>query len=387
MDAKQYFTHTKSKLHLNDQKLSAWLCLARDNRFSVLQKHSLLKYFGDPAEIYQTEYLDLCNLLGIKTNSQKDKKFKDSLNKGLENDFLWLQNSSNSLVCWGDQLYPDQLEQIADPPVCFFVSGNTELLLEPIVSIVGSRRPTPIGTKMTQKIATELAELGIVVSSGMALGIDAVAHQAALDRGEPTIAVMGCGLDIISPARHRQLFENIVLNGLVISEYPIGYPASKYTFPQRNRIVSGLSYGVVIVEAAEKSGTLITARLAMEQNREVFVLPGSVVSPQYVGSHNLIKQGANLTTQTTDIISGLNISLQAILDDNKEIDSQSIAEKNEQLHQKFPLLTHIDYQPSTIDQIILSSGLTASEVSSMLLILEIEGLVVVTPEGGYIRVG
>jgi len=387
MDAKQYFTHTKPESHLNDQKLKAWLCLARDNRFSVLQKHSLLKHFGDPVEIYQTGYIELCKLLAIKASSQKNRKFKESLNKGLENDFLWLQNSNNNLICWGDYLYPDLLGQIADPPVCFFVSGNLELLLEPIVSIVGSRRPTPIGAKMTQKVAADLADLGIVISSGMALGIDAVAHQAALDRGEPTIAVMGCGLDIISPARHRQLFENIVRNGLAISEYPIGYPASKYTFPQRNRIVSGLSYGVVIVEAAQKSGTLITARLAMEQNREVFVLPGSVISPQYAGSHNLIKQGANLVTETTDIISGLNISLQAVLDDNEEINSQSSADKNEQLLQKFPLLTHIDYQQSTIDQIILSSGLTASEVSSMLLILEIEGLVVVTSEGGYIRVG
>ncbi|MCL4163056.1 UNVERIFIED_CONTAM: hypothetical protein GTU68_005066, partial [Idotea baltica] len=179
------------------------------------------------------------------------------------------------------------LSQISDPPVCLFASGNLPLLLEPKISIVGSRRPTPAGVNMCQSIAKDLAYLGLIVTSGMALGVDAISHKSALQVNEPTIAVMGCGLDIISPARHRALFNSIVRKGLVLSEYPIAYPASKYTFPKRNRIVSGLSYGVVIIEAADKSGTLITARLAMEQNREVFVVPGSPLNPQYIGSHRL----------------------------------------------------------------------------------------------------
>ena len=221
----------------------------------------------------------------------------------------------------------------------------------------------------------------------MALGIDSVSHQAALAINEPTIAVMGCGLDIISPARHRQLFLKIAQQGLMLSEFPIAHPASKYTFPQRNRIVSGLSYGVVIVEAAEKSGTLITARLAMEQNREVFVLPGSPINPQYEGSHRLIKQGASLVTKVEDILSELSgaLKIEATKHQYESKKTSSSTAKNKKQTKNFPLLTHINYHPSTINQIILSSGLTASEVSSMLLILEIEGLVTVTPEGSYIR--
>ena len=222
----------------------------------------------------------------------------------------------------------------------------------------------------------------------MALGIDAISHQTALDSNQPTIAVMGCGLDIIAPARHRALFQKISQNGLVISEYPLGYPASKYTFPQRNRIVSGLSYGVVIVEAADKSGTLITARLAMEQNREVFVIPGSPVNPQYVGSHRLIQQGAILTTGVDDVLVELRLTLQKEIFVNASAsdDTPEIVKNSEKNGDKFPLLTHIDYHPTSVNKIILGSGLTASEVSSMLLVLELEGLVAVTQEGSYIRV-
>ncbi|MCL4134512.1 UNVERIFIED_CONTAM: hypothetical protein GTU68_003424 [Idotea baltica] len=373
---------------LSEQTIIAWLSLARDSRFSVLQKHQLLKSFSSPIDIYQTRYGDLCALLGIKANNNKNTKFKACLGKGLEQDLLWVQHPSNHLVCWGAPQYPNLLAQITDPPICFFARGDLGLLMEPKVSLVGSRRPTPVGVKITQTIAAQMAHLGIVVTSGMALGIDAVSHQAALSIGEPTVAVMGCGLDIVSPARHRGLFEKIAESGLLLSEYPIAYPASKYTFPQRNRIVSGLSYGVVIVEAAEKSGTLITARLAMEQNREVFVVPGSSINPQYAGSHRLIKQGATLITGVDDILSELSGALQLEVAKSAEDSSTKLSEskKSNQKLEKFPLLTHINYHPSTINQIILSSGLTASEVSSMLLILEIEGLVAVTPEGSYIRV-
>ncbi|MCL4169440.1 UNVERIFIED_CONTAM: hypothetical protein GTU68_058226 [Idotea baltica] len=229
-------------------------------------------------------------------------------------------------------------------------------------------------------IAGDLAKLGIVITSGMALGIDAVAHRAALDLNESTIAVMGCGLDTISPARHRALFEQIALKGLLLSEYPLGYPASRFTFPQRNRIVSGLAYGVVIVEAANRSGTLITARLAMEENREVFVVPGSPLNPQYAGSHRLVKQGAILVSEAQDVLLELNCHLQKSLDEMPVLDTDTDPQTPQ-----FRLLKHINYEPTRVDEIILNSGLTASEVSSMLLMLEVDGLVA-TSDGRYFRI-
>jgi len=383
------FSQTSSQQgSLREEQLVGWLTLVRDTRFSITQKQKLLSIFTHPIEIYRTPYRDLCVAVGAKVNSKKESLFKTKLQQGLDQDLYWLQQPNNYLVCWGDDNYPKLLAQISDPPVCLFASGCLSYLNEPKISVVGSRRPTPVGGNITKSLASELARLGVVICSGMALGIDAISHKSALDVGEPTIAVMGSGLDIISPVRHRQLFEQISHNGLVLSEYPIGYPASKYTFPQRNRIVSGLSYGVVIVEAADKSGTLITARLAMEQNRDVFVVPGSPINPQYTGSHRLIRQGAILTTSAEDIL----IELSGVL--QKELLRHSVKpngdlpnmQKKQLQALEFPVLEHIYYEPMTINQIILSSGLTASEVSSMLLILEIEGLVAVTPEGSYIRV-
>jgi len=380
--------NTKQSLKLSEPLLRAWLSLSRDSRFSVSQKHRLLGHFASPIEIYQTEYIDLCSFLGIKQDLAKNRRYKSNIEANIEKDFRWLAQPNHHLVCWGDEQYPTLLAQISDPPISIFASGNLALLAEPKISIVGSRRPSPVGVKIANTIATELARCGIVICSGMALGIDAVAHQATLDEGESTIAVMGCGLDIVSPVRHRRLFDQIAQKGLMISEYPLGYSASKYTFPQRNRIVSGLSLGVVIVEAADKSGTLITARLAMEQNREVFVVPGATISPQYVGSHRLLKQGAILTTETQDILMELSAPLKMALDttENSANSGPETANNGKQRSKKFPILAHIDYYPTSINKIILESGLTASEVSSMLLLLEIEGLVAVTPEGSYIRV-
>lgn len=373
-------------------QLRSWLSLVRDIRFSSLQKRQLLTHYLCPTVIYQHSYQQLCAWLGVPVNHQKDTEFRNKTELGLKKDIQWLEQANHHLLCWNDDDYPELLKQINDPPICLFASGNLQLLSEPKVSVVGSRRPTPVGAKVTQRISTDLAQLGIVITSGMALGVDALSHQAALAINEPTIAVMGCGLDIIAPTRHRALFEQITEQGLAVSEYPIAHPASKYTFPQRNRIVSGLSYGVIIVEAADKSGTLITARLAIEQNREVMVVPGSPHNPQYVGSHRLIRQGASLVACAEEVLAELNGYLQEVL--NTDTRKPKVLSKvttdssltNEQIVVDYPVLSHIDYEPTTMDKIILSSGLTASEVSSMLLILELEGLVTVTSDGSYQRI-
>ena len=253
------------------------------------------------------------------------------------------------------------------------------MLGDPSVSIVGSRRPTPAGTIITQRLAGELSALGIVITSGMALGVDGIAHQAALTAGSPTIAVMGCGLDTVYPARHRSLFESISRQGLLLSEYPLGTPPDRYRFPERNRIVSGLSSGVIIVEAAERSGTRITARLAMEQGREVLVVPGSPLNPQYAGSHALIQQGAALVTDTQDVLHSLSIPLQSALQDIESGPQESLKGNDH------PLLRYINFEPTSTDQIISASGLTTAQVSSMLLMLEVDGLIAASDDGGYVR--
>ena len=361
-----------------------WLKLARDTRFSVIQKHALIKEIASPNVIYQTSYKDLCAVLNLPPSQAKERKFQRQLSIGLEKDIAWLTDTNHHLICWQDNLYPALLREINDPPLCLFAKGNLALLEEPKISVVGSRRPTPVGSKLAQTISSDLARLGIVITSGMALGIDGCAHRAVLELNEPTIAVMGCGLDIVSPARHHSLYEKIAQQGLMLSEYPIAYPASRYTFPQRNRIVSGLSYGVVIVEAAEKSGTLITARLAMEQNREVFVVPGSPINPQYVGSHRLIQQGASLVSNAEDIVVELDSCLSSVLETMSNEKADFKLRETESATQ-YPLLKYINHEPTLVDQIILNSGLTASEVSSMLLILEVEGLVTTVSDGRYLK--
>lgn len=364
----------------SDSQINSWLRLIRDRRWSLKQKHRLLERFACPTSIYACSVIELAELNLGKLNTDFSPQ--------IDNDMRWLEEADHSLITFNDLNYPSLLKEIYDPPIALFTKGNLTYLDDPKIAMVGSRRPTPVGSKLTEKLAGGLANLGIVVTSGMALGVDGGAHQAALKVNAPTIAVMGCGLDTIYPARHRSLFEQIATSGCLLSEYPLGIPPVRYNFPQRNRIVSGLSLGVVIVEAAERSGTIITARLAMEQNRQVMVVPGSALSPQYKGSHRLIRQGAAIVTDVDDIIHALAEPLQDLLvkikldqdfkkDNELGSDQKKIVENS--------LLEHINYEPTNVNDIILASGLTAAKVSSMLLMLELEGLIAIADDGGYLR--
>ncbi|MBB1489351.1 DNA-processing protein DprA [Oceanospirillum sediminis] len=213
----------------------------------------------------------------------------------------WLQHDKHRLICLGQEAYPWLLQQIPDPPAVLFLAGNAELLHLPQLAIVGSRKPTASGFNDARQFAQALAELGWTITSGLADGIDASAHQGALQVGGATVAVLGTGIDRVYPARNKGLFEQIWQQGVLVSEYPLGTPPRGPNFPKRNRIVSGLSVGVLVVEAALKSGSLISARLAAEQDREVFAIPGSIHQPQNKGCHQLIKQGAKLTENVEDI--------------------------------------------------------------------------------------
>jgi len=364
---------------LTDDQSHSWLKLIRDRRWSRRQKHFLLDHFGTPDDIYRADDHQL-RLLLPSWDQNKETGFDQ---QKYQNDIDWLTQKDAFLIPRGDERYPALLNEISDPPLALFALGDVSLINRPQVAIVGSRRPTPVGSKITTELAKQLSDSGIIITSGMALGIDGLAHQGALEQGNATVAVMGCGLDIVYPARHQTLFNSIRDNGLLLSEYPLGYQPSKYSFPERNRVVSGLSLGVVIIEAAEKSGTLITARLALEQNREVMVVPGSVLSKQYRGSHQLLRDGAALISGSQDVLNNISHCFMSAFADIDVHYSNSV---NNAEGSDSQLLKYIFAESTPLEDIISNSGLTAAEVSSMLLMLELENKVAIADDGGYVNV-
>ncbi|MFD2371283.1 DNA-processing protein DprA [Brevibacillus sp. GCM10020057] len=212
------------------------------------------------------------------------------------------EKNSCQYLCFFDSDYPDQLRHIPDFPLVLFCKGDTALLHQPSIGVVGSRKPTPYGRACCAHLVKELAQHGLVIVSGLAQGIDGEAHQSALQAGGKTVGVLGCGIDQVYPAGHRALYRKIESLGLLVSEYPPGTPPLPGLFPERNRIISGLCLGIVVVEGAEKSGSLVTADCALEQGRDVFAVPGSIFSSVSAGPHNLIKQGAKLVTSSADVL-------------------------------------------------------------------------------------
>jgi DNA processing protein len=296
-------------------------------------------------------------------------------------DLAWLSEERHHLLTWGDTDYPILLREIHDPPVVLYVLGERSAISLPQLAIVGSRNPTPLGTQNATAFASALAHAGLAITSGLALGIDAAAHRGALEVGGKTVAVAGTGLDRVYPARHRQLAHAITAQGALVSEFPIGTPACAENFPVRNRLISGLSLGALVVEAALRSGSLITARLAAEQGREVFALPGSIHSPLARGCHALIRQGAKLVETAADIFEELGPLAQVTPPTSRAIPRREAPELAPVERRLFKC---IDHEPAHMDTLIDRSGLTADIVSSILLQLELRGLVLVGP-GGYQR--
>ncbi|NWN92087.1 DNA-protecting protein DprA [Marinobacter adhaerens] len=287
------------------------------------------------------------------------------------------------VVDWQHPDYPDVLRHIHDAPLVLYARGETRLLSREQIGIIGSRNATPAGLDHARRFAAELSEWGLLITSGLALGIDGAAHAGALDSGHATIAVVGCGLDRMYPNQHRRLGERVIANGLMISEYPPGTPAKAAHFPQRNRIISGLGRGILVVEAGLKSGSLITARMALEQGREVFAIPGSIHSPVARGCHYLIKQGAQLVDQVDDILEELGaawsqpsdtVSAASEAGPESTLDSREIA-----------VLEALGYDPQSTDALSLATGLPADQLVQSLLLLELEGLVSSAP-GGYQKI-
>ncbi|EMP54596.1 DNA protecting protein DprA [Marinobacter santoriniensis NKSG1] len=289
-----------------------------------------------------------------------------------------------TILTWPDHNYPEALRHIHNPPLALYCLGDTALLQRDQIGIVGSRHATPAGLDHARRFAATLGERGLLVTSGLALGIDGAAHAGALDAGAPTVAVIGSGPDRLYPRQHQKLGRRIVERGVIVSEYPPGTPARAGHFPQRNRIISGLSRGILVVEAGLKSGSLISARLALEQGREVFAIPGSVHSPVARGCHHLIKQGARLVETVDDVLEELGTwwSLQPTVTEKPEAaegpDLSALAKR------EIAVFRALGYDPVSTDALASATGLSADQLMQSLLLLELQGLVASAP-GGYLR--
>ncbi len=298
----------------------------------------------------------------------------------LNTALAWLENESNHLLTLADSDYPPALLEISDPPPLLYMKGDRGLLGKPGIAVVGSRNATPVGLQNAEAFARALSQAGLTIISGMALGIDAAAHRGGLDGGASSIAVVGTGLDLVYPARNKLLAKELVEKGLIISEFSLGTPALATNFPRRNRIISGLSRGVLVVEAALASGSLITARQAAEQGREVFAIPGSIHSPFSKGCHQLIKQGAKLVDEANDILielQGHGVQTKALAtSSNKESAEGSAGD---------PLLTAMGFDPVSIDALVERVDLRADQVMARLTELEIDGIIAPLPGGRYQR--
>jgi len=364
--------------------LKYWLALVRAPGIGSKRYQQLLETWGDPAAFFSPGNLDRL-AEGLPEKALAWLREPDWTL--VERDLEWLQQPDCQLLILGDPDYPPLLASITDPPPVLFIRGDPALLSEPQLAIVGSRNPTSGGERNAREFARYLANTGFVISSGLALGIDAAAHRGALAADAPTLAVMGSGPDRIYPASHRELATGILQRGALVTEFPPGTRVSAGNFPRRNRIISGLSVGTLVVEAAPRSGSLITARLAMEQGREVFAIPGSIHSPLSRGCHALIRSGATLVETAADILQQVAPLTRHVL----ELEDTTMGPARAVAGDALPdedyriLLRALGHDPLSIDALVAATGLTANVVSSMLLLLELRGEVVSQPGGTYIR--
>jgi len=316
----------------------------------------------------------------------------------IEKDLTWLSEPNHHLLCWDSDDYPILLRRINNPPAALFVDGDPGCLWQPQIAVIGSRNPTAGGLDHARDFAATLARQGMTITSGLASGIDSAAHTAAMDAGSMTIAVNGTGLDIVYPASSREVAKRVRSQGAMISELPLGSPPRRQHFPSRNRIISGLSLAVLVIEAGLNSGTLITARKAAEQGRDVFALPGSLHNPMAKGCHRLIREGARLVENTADIMQELGpIAAELQMEIRSRLEQpdrgpDSAASKPDRHTNKLlddsdysKLWEVLGYDPKPVDSIIEQSGLSAREVSSMLLMMELKGLVKKHANGRFFR--
>jgi len=360
-----------------DARVEAWASLQLLPGLTPRALFDLLRAFGGPKEVLAASQASLKRCVSSEVAAAIRQRPEA---KELERSLQWLALPDHWLIAWGDADYPESLLATADPPPAFGYVGRRELLNGPALAVVGSRNATPQGIEHAEAFAVALSAAGMTIVSGLALGIDAAAHRGGLAGAGSSIAVLGSGLDRIYPPGNRDLAERLSRTGGLMSEFPLGTPPLRANFPRRNRVISGLSRGVLVVEATLNSGSLITARLAVEQGREVFAIPGSIHSPFSKGSHRLIKDGAKLVETAQDILEELKLfapppGALATLPEAEEA-SEGIAGR---------VLAALGYEAAGVDALRERTGLSTEAIAAALIELELSGKIAALPGGAYQR--
>ena len=349
----------------------------------------LLQAFGSPGAVKDASPDALMEAGGISRSVALTVRAPEDseARKAVDGELKELERLKLRLVTYLDEAYPPRLRTIPDPPPLLYVSGRLDQRDHQAIAIVGSRRATAAGRVLTEELSRDLASAGFTIVSGLARGIDASAHRGALAAGGRTVAVQGCGLDQTYPPEHRALRTQIEDSGAVIGELPLGSYPHGYHFPRRNRIISGMSLGVVVVEAAVRSGSLITARLAAEQNREVFAVPGFVKAENSQGPNGLIKQGAKLVETAADVIEELLPQLDAVFRESLQRRVPATVGTGAQVDRKeAPVYEMLSSDPTHIDDLIARTGLPAADIAGLLLAMELKGAIRQLPGHSYIRI-
>ncbi len=381
--------HTRS-----DEETLHWLALRLTPGLGARKTLDLLAAFRSPVSLFRASAGELAAAglpPGLANAISSGCSFEEAARQ-----HEVMKSAGILLLTFNDDLYPQHLKEIYDPPPVLFLKGRTELLNAPMMAVVGSRRASPYGAAVAEKISRDLALEGVVVVSGMARGIDTAAHKGALDASGGTVAVFGCGLDVIYPTENRKLAARIASEGLLVSEFPLGFPAYPQNFPIRNRIVSGLSAGVLVVEGAQYSGSSVTARLALDQNREVFAIPGPITAQSSFGPNLLIKQGAHLVQDVADIIEGLPFEIRRKLSEARSMAAKEGDEGASQGSLPLGPMTQIAAQvleilqvetPQHLDILIdRLPDISSSEIIAALFDLELGGQVRQLPGRNFVKI-
>jgi DNA processing protein len=355
---------------LNPSELKSWLALSTVPKVGSVRLVSLVKHFGSPKAVLSAPekeldaFPDVGRIIASNIKTKVDWKL---VGKQLE----LMEKNQVQLLTFKDEAYPENLKAIYDPPPFLFIKGEIEERDRNAIAIVGSRAASPYGKKIAEKIGRELAKRGITIISGLAWGIDSIGHLAALKENSRTIAVFGSGLDVIYPSENRKLAEKIIRNGAILSEFFMGTKPERPNFPRRNRLISGLSLGVVVIEAGPKSGALLTAQHALEQNREVFAVPGNIGAKTSEGTNKLIKEGAKLVTKVEDILEELKMITTLEQKERSRIE-KDLSQLSEAERIIYNLITD---EPYHIDKIAQNTNVATSQALSTLLSLELKGFI------------
>ena len=358
-----------------------WLALSLTPGLGIRSWNKLLAVFDGPQQVLETDQSRIRKLVpGVRANIIAGIN-KDVLRAAAEKELERAAGSGIEIITREQEAYPEFLRNIDDQPILLYVKGNASLLQSACIGVVGARAASVYGQRIAADLAKRLCQRGLTVVSGLALGIDTAAHKGALQASGATLAVLGCGLDVVYPRQNRSLYEEIACRGALVSEYRLGALPEAFRFPARNRIISGLSLGVVVVEAARKSGSLITADYALEQGREVFAVPGRIDSCKSEGTHRLLQAGAKLVHTVDDILE--EFSFPVGVHNASSPSCQPDGENAALTEEEKGLFAYLDVYPQTIDEITRQSRMTVQKVSELLLMLELKGLVESLPGNQY----